>query len=277
MPRSKSVFSITSSKLLDTICSEDKFTSKTTLEQIEFLNKFRSRRGLYRWGATSILDNIIEDQPERTITFNHIKWQGLPCKPITCRYVGGGDVSYSIRYPVTSATTSPYVDADNLKGIIHDFAPNGDIYIERDIKAFLRHGVKSSWGSNAEHDKLFRYLFKQYENAWLDLKRRKVAEIKSTLDTDSVNEFIAAKRAQHTQAIMDIAMTVGALTAKLETYRNRIGSVTTASEAIKMFNEVESSFRHFSFTQDRNTKRLNKKVKLPGGKNVKKLAGNGEE
>ena len=189
MPRSKSVFSITSSKLLDTICSEDKFTSKTSLEQIEFLNKFRSRRGLYRWGATSILDNLIDDQPGRTITFNHINWKG-PCNPITCRFVGAGDVIYSIRYPINSTSTFPYVDADNLKGRIHDFVPNGDVYIERDIKAFLRHGVTSQWGSNSDHDKFFRYLFKQYENAWLTLKRNKVVELKATLDTDSVNEFI---------------------------------------------------------------------------------------
>lgn len=277
MPRSKSVYSINSSDLLNFICSEDKFTSKTALEQIEYLNKYRSRRGLYRWGSTSILDNIINDQPGKTVTFNPIRWQGQPCNPITCRYVGSGDIAYTIRYSVLSFTAGNRLDPDNFNGPIFDFVPNGDAYIERDIKAFLRHGVKTSWGSNAEHDKLLRYLFKQYENAWLDLKRRKVAEIKATLDTDSVNDFIAAKRAQHTQAIMDIAMAVGVLTGKLETYRSRIGSVTAQYEAEKMFQEVESAFRHFNYTQQRNTRRLNKKVRLPGGKNVKKLVDNGEE
>lgn len=272
MPRSKSVFTINSSRLLDSILSEEKFTSKTTLEQIEYLNKYRSRRGLYRWGRNSIMDNVIDDQPGKTVTFNPIRWKGQPCNPITFRYVGG-DIQYSIRYPVQSR---PGLDPDSINGVIYDFIPNGDAYIERGVKAFIRHNVRSQWGSNDEHDKLFRYLFKQYENAWLDLKRRKVAELKATLDTDSVNDFIAAKRAQHTQAIMDIAMAVGALTGKLETYRSRIGSVTTAYEAEKMFNEVEMAFRNFNYVQDRNTKRLNKKVRLPGGKNVKKLA-SGEE
>lgn len=277
MPRSKSVFTIDSSDLLNIICSEEKFTSKTTLEQIEYLNKYRSRRGLYRWGSTSILDSVINDQPGRSITFKPIRWQGQPCAPITCRYVGSGDIAFTIRYPVLSFTAGNRLDPDNFSGTIFDFFPNGDTYIERDFKKFLRHGVTTQWGSNSEHDKLFRYLFKQYENAWLDLKRRKVAELKATLDTDSVNDFIAAKRAQHTQAIMDIAMAVGALTGKLETYRSRIGSVTTQGEAEKMFQEVESAFRHFSYTQERNTRRLNKKVRLPGGKNVKKLVDNGEE
>jgi hypothetical protein len=273
MPRSKSVFTIDSSRLLDSILSEEKFTSKTNLEQIEYLNKYRSRRGLYRWGRNSIMDSVVDDQPGKTVTFNHIRWKGQPCNPITFRYVGAGDIEYSIRYPVQHADADPA----NVSGPIFDFMPDGDAYIERGVKAFLRHGVRSQWGSNDEHDKLFRYLFKQYENAWLDLKRRKVAEIKATLDTDSVNDFIAAKRAQHTQAIMDIAMSVGVLTGKLETYRSRIGSVTTQGEAEKMFQEVESAFRHFNYTQERNTRRLNKNVRLPGGKNVKKLIDNGEE
>lgn len=273
MPRSNSVFTISSSRLLDSICSEEKFTSKTGLEQIEYLNKYRSRRGLYRWGRSSIMEAVIDDQPGKTVTFNHIRWKGQPCNPITFRYVGG-DIEYSIRYPVQSRHG---LDPDSINGVIYDFIPNGDAYIERGIKRFLRHGVHSQWGSNDEHDKLFRYLFKQYENAWLDLKRRKVAEIKATLDSDSVNEFVAAKRAQHTQAIMDIAMSVGNLTAKLETYRNRIGSVNTAYEAEKMFEEVEMAFRNFNYIQDRNQKRLNKNVRLPGGKNVKKLAENNPE
>lgn len=275
MPRSKSVFTINSSRLLDSICSEEKFTSKTTLEQVEYLNKYRIRRGLYRWGRNSIMDSVVDDQPGKTVTFNSIRWKGQPCNPITFRWVGG-DIEYTIRYPVLSFTAGNRLDPDNFSGPIFDFVPNGDAYVERSVKGFIRHGVKSQWGSNDEHDKLFRYLFKQYENAWLDLKRRKVAELKATLDTDSVNDFIAAKRAQHTQAIMDIAMAVGALTGKLETYRNRIGSVTTAYEAEKMFNEVEMAFRNFNYVQDRNTKRLNKKVRLPGGKNVKKLV-SGEE
>ena len=273
MPRSKSVFTINSSRLLDNILSEDKFTSKTALEQIEYLNKFRSRRGLYRWGRNSIMDSVVDDQPGKTVTFNSIRWKGQPCNPITFRYVGG-EIEYIIRYPVQHLSV---LDPANFSGPIFDFMPDGDAYIERGVKRFLRHGVHSQWGSNDEHDKLYRYLFKQYENAWLDLKRRKVAELKASLDSDSVNEFVAAKRAQHTQAVMDIAMQVAALTAKLETYRNRIGNVTSAREAEEMFTEVDNAFRNFNYTQERNTKRLNKNVKLPGGKRVKQIAENKEE
>lgn len=267
----KSVFKIDHSNLLDKICSEEKFTEKTILEQIEYLNKFRSRRGLYRWGGNSIMDNLIDDQPGRTLTFENIKWANQTVSSISFRYVNS-DIGHVIRYPINYETNSL-----NHNDPIPAFIANGRAYAERPVRNFLRYNVSNTWGSNADHDKLFRYLYKQYENAWLDLKRRKVAELKATIDSDSVNEFVAAKRAQHTQAVMDIAMAVGALTGKLETYRNRIGNVTSASEAEKMFEEVENAFRNFSYTQERNTKRLNKNVKLPGGKRVKQIAENKEE
>ena len=267
----KSVFKIDHSNLLDKICSEVKFTEKTTLEQIEYLNKFRSRRGLYRWGGNSIMDNIIDDQPGRTINFVNIKWGNHTVSSITFRYVNS-EVGHVIRYPINASMNSL-----DHNGPVMAFVPNGNAYAERPVRNFLRYNVANAWGSNADHDKIFRYLYKQYEDAWLDLKRRKVAELKASLDSDSVNEFVAAKRAQHTQAVMDIAMQVAALTAKLETYRNRIGNVTSAREAEEMFTEVDNAFRNFNYTQERNTKRLNKNVKLPGGKRVKQIAENKEE
>lgn len=268
---SKSVFKIDHSNLLDKICSEVKFTEKTILEQIEYLNKFRSRRGLYRWGGNSIMDNIIDDQPGRTLNFVNIKWGNHTVSSITFRYVNS-EVGHVIRYPINASMNSL-----DHNGPVMAFVPNGNAYAERPVRNFLRYNVAYDWGSNADHDKIFRYLYKQYENAWLDLKRRKVAELKASLDSDSVNEFVAAKRAQHTQAVMDIAMQVAALTAKLETYRNRIGNVTSAREAEEMFTEVDDAFRDFNYTQERNTKRLNKNVKLPGGKRVKQIAENKEE
>lgn len=268
----KSVFKIDHSNLLDKICSEVKFTEKTTLEQIEYLNKFRFRRGMYRWGGNSIMDNIIDDQPGRTINFVNIKWGNHTVSSITFRYVNS-EVGHVIRYPINASMNS----LDHNGPVMVAFVPNGNAYAERPVRNFLRYNVANAWSSNPDHDKIFRYLYKQYENAWLDLKRRKVAELKASLDSDSVNEFVAVKRAQHTQAVMDIAMQVAALTAKLETYRNRIGNVTSAREAEEMFTEVDNAFRNFNYTQERNTKRLNKNVKLPGGKRVKQIAENKEE
>ena len=267
----KSIFKIDNSNLLERICSEEKFTSKTTLEQIEYLNKFRSRRGLYRWGGNSIMDHLIDDQAGRTLTFENIKWGNHTINSVTFRYVNS-NVGHVIRYPINSSTKS-----FNHDDPVIAFAPNGMAYAERPVRNFLRYNVTNTWGSNTEHDKLYRYLYKQYENAWLDLKRRRVAELKATLDSDSVNEFVMAKRAQHTQAIMDIAMQVGNLTAKLETYRNRIGSVHTAYEAEKMFEEVNIAFQNFNYTQERNQKRLNSDVRIPGGKKVKEIAKKGGE
>jgi hypothetical protein len=267
----KSIFKIDNSNLLERICSEEKFTSKTTLEQIEYLNKFRSRRGLYRWGGNSIMDNLIDDQAGRTLTFENIKWGNHTINSVTFRYVNS-NVGHVIRYPINSSTNS-----FNHDDPVMAFAPNGMAYAERPVRNFLRYNVTNTWGSNTDHDKLYRYLYKQYENAWLDLKRRRVAELKATLDSDSVNEFVMAKRAQHTQAIMDIAMSVASLTAKLETYRNRIGSVHTAYEAEKMFEEVNIAFQNFNYTQERNQKRLNSDVRIPGGKKVKEIAKKGGE
>lgn len=267
----KSIFKIDNSNLLERICSEEKFTSKTTLEQIEYLNKFRSRRGLYRWGGNSIMDNLIDDQPGRTLTFENIKWANHTISSVTFRYVNS-NVGHVIRYPINSSTNS-----FNHDDPVIAFAPNGMAYAERSVRNFLRYNVTNTWGSNTDHDKLYRYLYKQYENAWLDLKRRRVAELKATLDSDSVNEFVMAKRAQHTQAIMDIAMSVASLTAKLETYRNRIGNVHTAHEAEKMFDEVHNDFQNFTYVQSRNQKRLNSDVRIPGGKKVKEIAKKGGE
>jgi len=267
----KSIFKIDNSNLLERICSEEKFTSKTTLEQIEYLNKFRSRRGLYRWGGNSIMDNLIDDQAGRTLTFENIKWGNHTINSVTFRYVNS-NVGHVIRYPINSSTNS-----FNHDDPVIAFAPNGMAYAERSVRNFLRYNVTNTWGSNTDHDKLYRYLYKQYENAWLDLKRRRVAELKATLDSDSVNEFVMAKRAQHTQAIMDIAMSVASLTAKLETYRNRIGNVHTAHEAEKMFDEVHNDFQNFTYVQSRNQKRLNSDVRIPGGKKVKEIAKKGGE
>ena len=267
----KSIFKIDNSNLLERICSEEKFTSKTTLEQIEYLNKFRSRRGLYRWGGNSIMDHLIDDQPGRTLTFENIKWANHTISSVTFRYVNS-NIGHVIRYPVNSS-----INSFNHDDPVMAFAPNGIAYAERPVRNFLRYNVTNTWGSNTDHDKFFRYLYKQYENAWLDLKRRRVAELKATLDSDSVNEFVMAKRAQHTQAIMDIAMSVASLTAKLETYRNRIGNVHTAHEAEKMFDEVHNDFQNFTYVQSRNQKRLNSDVRIPGGKKVKEIAKKGGE
>ena len=267
----KSIFKIDNSNLLERICSEETFTSKTTLEQIEYLNKFRSRRGLYRWGGNSIMDHLIDDQAGQTLTFENIKWGNHTINSVTFRYVNS-NVGHIIRYPINSSTNS-----FNHDDPVIAFAPNGMAYAERPVRNFLRYNVTNTWGSNTDHDKFFRYLYKQYENAWLDLKRRRVAELKATLDSDSVNEFVMAKRAQHTQAVMDIAMSVASLTAKLETYRNRIGNVHTAHEAEKMFYEIHNDFQKLNYVQSRNQKRLNSDVRIPGGKKVKEIAKKGGE
>lgn len=266
---------ITSSKLLDQLCSSTKFTSKTTLDQIDFLNRYRSRRSFYRYGAYSIMDNIVEDQPNLTLTFDKLTWGGKLCNPISFRF-HSNDVGFLIRYPVKDQGYTA-ADLNDISLSVIPWDPHGEQTAERPVREFMRYGVRSQWGSNEEYNKLFMQMRGQYENAWLDLKRRKVAELKASLDSDSVNEFVAAKRAEHTQAIMDIAIAVGTLTAKLETYRNRIGSVNTAYEAEKMFSEVEMAFRSFNYVQERNAKRLNKNVKIPGGKKVKVLTEKKEE
>lgn len=266
---------ITTSELLDQICSSAKFTAMTTLDQIDHLNRYRCRRSFYRYGSYSVLDNIIEDQPNRTLTFDRISWGGKPCKPISFRF-HSNDVGYLIRYPVNAHGYSAEVLNGYNQSII-PWDPQGEQTAERAVREFVRYGVKSQWGSNEEYNKLFKLLRKQYEDAWLDLKRRKVSELKATLDGDSVSEFIAAKSAEKTQAIMDIAMAVGALNAKLETYRNRIGGVSTTYEAEKMFNEVDTAFRALMYTQERNKRRLNTKARIPGGKRVKAMAEKKEE
>lgn len=260
---------INSSNLLNQICNDINFTQKTTLAQIEYLNKYRARRRLYRYGSYSVIDNILEDQPTLTLTFDKIGWGGKICKPISFRF-HSPDVGFLIRYPVNGLN---YANAtlDDISSAVIPWEPQGEHTAERSVREFIRYGVKNQWGTNEEYSKLLKLLRKQYENAWLDLKRRKVAELKATLDGDSINEFIAVKNAEKTQAIMDIAMAVGALNAKLETYRNRIGGVTTTYEAEKMFSEVDTAFRALMYTQERNKRRLNTKTRIPGGKKVKAM------
>lgn len=276
---------ITTSELLNQVWSSPKFTAMTTLDKIDYLNRYRRHRNFYRYGLSSYqdMDNIITavigDQPNRTLTFEHrIYLGGKLCKPISFRF-HSNDVGYLIRYPVNAHGYSAK-DLNDYNQSIIPLDPQGEQTAERVVREFIRSGVTSSkgyWALNEEYNNLFKLLRKQYEDAWLDLKRRQVSELKATLDRDSVSEFIAAKSAEKTQAIMDIAMAVGALNAKLETYRKRIGDVSTTYEAEKMFNEVDTAFRALMYTQERNKRRLNTKARIPGGKRVKAMAVKKEE
>jgi hypothetical protein len=122
--------------------------------------------------------------------------------------------------------------------------------------------------------KLLKILKQQYANAWLKLKHRKVAELKKSLDVDSINDYVAARKAEKTQAIMDIAMAISSLTAKLETFRNRIGNISSAMEAKKLFSEAENTFYTLRNVHNRNLRRLNDKTRIPGGAKTKKVIEN---
>lgn len=264
----KSSFTIDSSVILDNLFKEAKFANMSTLQKIEYLNKLRVKRRLYGYGQ-NMMDYMINDQPGRHITFNNFKDNaGIPSRPISL-YWSFDYNDYLIEYPVLAAPAELLNDPN--KPVVPYEGQGQHIAIRR-VHDFLRYGVGTSWGTNEAYARLFKRLRYQYESAWLNLKRRKVAELKATLDGDSVSEFIAAKRAEKTQAIMDIAMSVASLTAKLETYRNRIGSVTNVREAEKMFDEVHNQFQNLTYVQSRNQKRLNTEVRIPGGARVKRLA-----
>ncbi len=275
MPRKKKnnlPLSIDMSKNLDEHMKATRFTEKTTLGKIEYLNKLRAKNRYYGYGG-SLMDNIIDDQYRAGITFNHVvDSQGIPGRPLHF-FWDGNHQAYMIRYPVNAPESEFLTNPD--KPVV-PYAPNGSSYAVRKIADWTRYDVKNSWGSNEQYYGVLKRLKHQYERAWLDLKRRKVAELKATLDGESVSDYVAQKRAEKTQAIMDIAMAISALSAKLETYRNRIGNVSTVSEANTLFGDAEAHFRALSYVHGRNVRRLNDKTRIPGGARVKRLADNGE-
>lgn len=259
-------FSITSSVYLDRIMTENSFTSKTVLEQIDYLNRLRFRNSGRRYSYGVMVDQYISDQSNMSLEFNNLIFLGQKVNsPIDIWYDVNKNLHF-IRYPASTKK-----DSNSVFG----FDPNGKLCIECNIKDFLRYDCKNTWMVNELHKKLLMLLRGLYENAWLKLKREKVRELKSKLDSSSVEEFLAAKRVAKTQAIMNIAMAIGALTGKLETYQKNISSVDSPVKAYRMFSEVESAWREFSMTQDANQKRLNSDPKIPGGKAVKKLVTTG--
>lgn len=275
MPRTKKntlPLVINRSKSLDDHMNHQRFTEKTTLGKIEYLNKLRAKNRYYGYGQT-IMDKLIEDQYDTSITFNHVvDHQGVPGRPLHF-FWDANHRAYMIKYPVNAPESESLIDPN--KPVVA-YAPNGDNYAIRRIADWLRFEVKNSWGNNEYHSGIVKRLKFQYERAWLDLKRRKVAELKATLDGESVTDYVAQKRAEKTQAIMDIAMGISALNAKLETYRNRIGTVTSASEANQLFMEAENHFRALTYIHNHNVKRLNDRTRIPGGARVKRLAENKE-
>ena len=275
MPRKKKnnlPLSIDMSKNLDEHMKATRFTEKTTLGKIEYLNKLRAKNRYYGYGGT-LMDNVIADQYQAGITFNHVVDQrGVPGRPLHF-FWDGNYQAYMIRYPVNAPDSDFLTDPE--KPVV-PYVPDGSNYAVRRISDWLRYDVKNSWGTNDQYQGVLKRLKHQYERAWLDLKRRKVSELKATLDGESVSDYVAQKRAEKTQAIMDIAMAISALSAKLETYRNRIGTVSTVIEANTLFCEAENHFRALNYVHNRNVKRLSDKTRIPGGARVKRLADNGE-
>lgn len=264
---------INSSNLLNDICSRDSFKEKTTLDQIEFLNRYRARTKFWLYSNT-LLDAIVRDQPNQSLTYDNVVFNGQQHKTIYFRF----EISkLVIRYPVDMSLINKESYLNDLGGTIIPLQPRGNAYAERYAESFLRWDTKNSWSLNEQHSKFFKLLRNIYLDAWLELKRQKVQELKGSLNSESVNEFIAARRAEKTQAIMDIAMHIANLTAKLETYRSRIGNVHTVHEAEKMYSEVEKAIQGLQYTQERNKKRLNTATKIPGGKKVKSLTEKKEE
>jgi len=262
---------IDSSKYLEDLFNSQIFTEKTTLDKIDYLNKLRYSRYYY---GTTMIDKIVDDQYRRSITFNHIvDTCGVPCSPLYFFW----DANYQttmIRYPVDALTLSYRLDDTDKSALT--YSPNSQTYATRKVSDWLRYGTTDSWSNNGAYVAILNRLKSQYDRAWLNLKRRKVAELKATLDGESVGDYVAQKRAEKTQAIMNIAMSVSNLTAKLETYRNRIGSITNVADAKNLFSEVENAFQSLSGVQYRNVKRLNVDARIPGGARVKRLADNGK-
>ena len=270
MARKKNIlpFVIERSKTLDELINSSKFSNKTTLEKIDTLNKFRYKN-YYSYNSYGF-NNLIEDQYCQNIAFNHVfDESGIPAKPL---YFFKDNIThqYMVKYAVDAANSELLTD---IQKPAIPYSPHGNNYAIRPIEIWLRADA-NRWNCNERHMKLLKILKQQYANAWLELKRRKVAELKRSLDVDSINDYVAARKAEKTQAIMDIAMAISSLTAKLETFRNRIGNISSAMEANKLFSEAENTFYTLRNVHNRNLRRLNDKTRIPGGAKTKKVIEN---
>lgn len=254
-------FEIQHSLYLNQFVSQLNISQKTILEKIDQLNKLRPTRKFRGYGRT-IVDYIIEDQPNREIDFCNFTFQNETSKPIKLFY-SQDLLDYAIEYPTDKNTVS--------LGHCPNYVPRGNIQVSVAIKAFSASGVSNSWGHNERNVSILRALREQYSQAWLRLKRRVIVDLKKQLDSESVDEFFAVKKAAKTQAVMNIAITAGSLMSKIENYRANIGNVQNVVDANVLFNEVELLMGKLRYTHMVNVRALNNNPRIPGGKSVKNL------
>jgi hypothetical protein len=251
-------FQITQSIFLDNVLDKLTTQEKTTLEKIDYLNKLRLNRRFYGWGR-NLVDNMVNDQPSRSLTFEGFIHRGQISSPVKL-YWDNDYQSVMIDYPTISTNSSP-----------PPYVPNGSIRFQTTFGTFITFGQVNKWSLNSEYESLIKQFRKAYAEAWLNLKRKKVNELKNSLDSDSINEFIAVKRAIKTQAIIEINIQTATLMSKLENYQRNISTITNPAEANSLFNEVETLMIKLKYMHERNVSKLNNNPRIPGGKKVKNL------
>jgi len=250
---------INESIFLNEILASEKYQNSSLIGRIDILNHVRTSRAFYGWGHVFI-KKIIEDAPSKRIDFLNLHWKQHSSLDISLFKDTLGN--YIIEYPTESGSVT---DPENISGACSPLG-SGPLRICRKIENFSNFTNRGF--QNNENLKFFRYLRAMYNEAWLELKRNVVKELKKSVDRNSITEYYDAKKADKTVAIMAMAKSINSLLNSIEGYRDSMAGAS-AESAHNAFTAIEKNF--FTFRAEHNRidwNALHPRKRIPGGKKV---------
>lgn len=266
------VLKITESYFLSEILSSEKYLNSSLIGKIDLLNHVRTSRAWFGWGHNTI-KKVIEDQPSKKIQYKNLNWKTYKSLDVTLYRDTSGN--YIIEYPINQSD-SAFADRDNLSGPLFSIGTDGGGTVKRTIEKFCSYPTTGY--HSTENTKFIRYLRSIYNESWLDLKRKVVADLKKSIDNDSIAEYLDSKKADRTVAIMKMAKSINNLLSSVEAYKQSIPNVLNEKEADNLLKTVERYFYTLRLDHNRiNWNSINPKKKIPGGKKVMKVLQDIEE
>lgn len=109
-----------------------------------------------------------------------------------------------------------------------------------------------------------------YITAWNNLKKQTIADLRSSIDENSIEEWKAEKEAARTSAVVQMAMAAGKLKDELESYQKQIIDVQSMAAAEKLADRIDSSANSFLYLRRKLAVSLKASFKVPAKKTVDK-------
>lgn len=137
--------------------------------------------------------------------------------------------------------------------------------------------TSEGWGYNssryerlANHSVVQQFLGLLFD-AILDVRKKEILRLRKSLGTEDLAAFQAAKEAERTSAMIELAMAAGKLMSELEAYQKNIISVDSLDSAQKLASKIESSMQSFQILKHSSYTKLRKHFKPSAAKTVARL------